>query len=131
MQPHQQRVVDEHAELNTKLFALHAFIDTPPFMVLDDVERSRLRYQAIAMRNYSTVLSDRIRAFKDEPKASTPDTTRVTPTMIVRFLSWQLPNDFSPDNGISFSAGAHWPSGTNLFNAHQVEMMLEHVLAKG
>jgi hypothetical protein len=53
-----------------------------------------------------------------------------------RFLGWKLPEDFSPDAGISFKQGFnegtpfamnHEPSGTNLFHAGQAKAMLEHV----
>jgi hypothetical protein len=60
----------------------------------------------------------------------------VTKEMVDRFLSWRLPKDFSPDNGISFKPIDHphglthlWPTGTNLLNADQAKAMLEHVLA--
>lgn len=61
--------------------------------------------------------------------------------MVNRFLSWQLPDDFSPDNGISFHPwidptapgpgqvmGKRLPTGTNLFNAQQAEAMIRHML---
>ncbi len=74
----------------------------------------------------------------------------VTDEMVNRFLSWKLPNDFSPDSGIAFTKTyngykdgvftkdiprtpddpvASWPIGTNLFTADQAKAMLEHVLA--
>lgn len=60
--------------------------------------------------------------------------------MADRFLSWRLPKDFNPDNGIGFApviyAGmsaenqaAHWPSGTNLFTIGQAESMVRHMLS--
>lgn len=58
-------------------------------------------------------------------------------TMASRFLSWCLPDDFSPDGGISFvasyeSAGGQVyprsPTGTNLFTAAQAEAMVRHML---
>jgi len=56
--------------------------------------------------------------------------------MVDRFLSWRLPDDFSPDGGISFTHITHpswthdsWPIGTNLFTAAQAEQMFRHVLA--
>lgn len=57
--------------------------------------------------------------------------------MVDRFLSWKLPENFSPDAGISFKAeyneGTPWPakhepSGTNLFSAVQAEAMIRHML---
>jgi hypothetical protein len=58
---------------------------------------------------------------------------KVTDEMVTRFLSWNLPQDFEPDCYILFSpvtARDHrcWPSGTNLLNAEQAKVMLEHVL---
>lgn len=54
-------------------------------------------------------------------------------SMVSRFLCWKLPADFAPDAGISFDPkceykSPHWPSGTNLLHAGQVEEMLEHVV---
>lgn len=63
MQPHQQRVVDEKAELDEKLVKLSAFLDTPIFAGLDEVEQRWLRNQAAAMALYSNILTDRIAAF--------------------------------------------------------------------
>lgn len=53
--------------------------------------------------------------------------------MVDRFLQWKLPQDFSPDCGISFKAefneqteypSRHEPTGTNLFHAIQAEQMV-------
>ncbi len=55
--------------------------------------------------------------------------------MISRFLRWNLPDDFSPDGGISFYPPPNhmtehwWPVGTNLFTAEQAKAMIEHMLA--
>jgi hypothetical protein len=59
--------------------------------------------------------------------------------MVDRFLSWQLPENFSPDNGISFkqviydgmspeNQAAHWPVGTNLLDCSQAEAMVRHMV---
>lgn len=46
-----------------------------------------------------------------------------------RFLGWELPKDFGPDCGISFTPPrVGWPIGTNLFTATQAKAMLTHVL---
>jgi hypothetical protein len=42
LQPHQQRVVDEHADLTAKTSKLRAFLDTSTFVELVDDEKSRL-----------------------------------------------------------------------------------------
>ena len=62
--------------------------------------------------------------------------------MVDRFLCWRLPENFSPDAGISFepeynveymaSQGkppcCHEPVGANLFDAAQAEQMVRHML---
>lgn len=57
--------------------------------------------------------------------------------MVSRFLAWKLPADFSPDGGVSFkpmrNENTQWParnepSGTNLLNYSQAEVMIRHVL---
>lgn len=64
MQPHQQRVVDEKAQLDAKLWALRKFIaDSPAFKSLDSAEKIRLRAQACVMGEYSDILGERIAAF--------------------------------------------------------------------
>ena len=63
MQPHQQRVIDEKAELDERLAKLVAFTKTSIFAGLDSAERNRLSKQAEAMTMYSYVLFDRIAAF--------------------------------------------------------------------
>lgn len=56
-----------------------------------------------------------------------------------RFLAWELPEDFSPDAGITFTpdfnVGTPWPMkhrpmGTNLLNATQARQMIEYLLAE-
>lgn len=63
MQPHQQRVIDEKAELDEKREKLDAFGRTPMFTGLPQQEKERLTAQAHIMTMYSAVLSDRIAAF--------------------------------------------------------------------
>lgn len=58
--------------------------------------------------------------------------------MVDRFLGWRLPENFSPDAGISFnplfnehmSFGPcrHEPTGTNLFDAQQAEAMIRYLV---
>lgn len=57
--------------------------------------------------------------------------------MVDRFLGWKLPENFSPDAGISFKATfnehtahpmKHGPSGTNLFDATQAEAMVRYMI---
>jgi len=79
----------------------------------------------------------------DQGSSADADTHRATDGAVVarmaqRFLSWRLPEDFNPDNGISFKPtfNDHMdppmrcnPTGTNLFNARQAEAMVRHMLA--
>lgn len=57
--------------------------------------------------------------------------------MVSRFLAWKLPENFSPDGGISFKREFNEntphpmkaePSGTNLLDATQAEAMVRHML---
>lgn len=58
--------------------------------------------------------------------------------MVSRFLAWTLPENFNPDNGISFKPtfNDHLdppmrcnPMGTNLFDYTQAEAMVRHMIA--
>ena len=62
--------------------------------------------------------------------------------MVQRFLSWKLPEDFRPDNGISFepffnveynakhgyTPQRHEPCGTNLLGYTQAKSMVLHMI---
>ena len=63
LQPHQQRVVDEKTELDTKRTKLLAFLTSTVFQSLDIAERERLTRQSDIMLDYSEVLGQRIAAF--------------------------------------------------------------------
>lgn len=63
MQPFQQRVIQEKAELDDKLSALTAFSHTTGWKDLPIAEHIRLHRQAEAMQEYSLVLGERIAAF--------------------------------------------------------------------
>ena len=66
MQPHQQRVVDEKAELDTKARALSEFIGKNPiFETIDADEQERMKEQCEIMWQYSEILSARIAAFTE------------------------------------------------------------------
>lgn len=64
-QPHQQRVIDEKAELDDRRSKLAAFLYTGTFEALDAAERERLEKQLRLMTSYSDVLGERIEAFKE------------------------------------------------------------------
>lgn len=53
--------------------------------------------------------------------------------MVSNFLGWKLPDDFSPDAGITYYRNSVFkgfePRGTNLFNADQAKAMIEYMLA--
>ena len=64
LQPHQQRVVEERAELEDKLGKLQAFITGERFATVPDAERGRLVVlQHKLMEAYALVLEQRIAAF--------------------------------------------------------------------
>jgi hypothetical protein len=64
LQPHQQRVVDEKADLDEKVGKLVSFIsENPTFRMLSASEQDRMREQLGYMRNYSDILGERIAAF--------------------------------------------------------------------
>lgn len=63
LQPHQQRVVIEKAELDEKIAKLKAFMDTPQCFALPFAETTRLARQHALMVDYSRVLGERIAAF--------------------------------------------------------------------
>lgn len=64
MQPHQQRVVEEKADLDVKIAALQKFIaESPMFENLELGERWRLTTQSHIMVQYSAILGERIQAF--------------------------------------------------------------------
>jgi hypothetical protein len=66
MEPHQERVVAEKAELDKKARALSQFIgNSPVFDTLDLAEQGRLREQNDVMWRYSEILGARIAAFSD------------------------------------------------------------------
>jgi hypothetical protein len=66
MLPHQQRVIDEKAELDERATKLSNFISTcPVFESLDPAERERMKEQCEIMWQYSEILGKRIAAFPD------------------------------------------------------------------
>ena len=63
MQPHQERVVAEHAELKDKTDKLAAFFKSPIFAGLDQDEKTRLELQFVCMTAYLAILQSRIEDF--------------------------------------------------------------------
>lgn len=61
---HQVRVIGEKAELDARVHALMAFIETSPvYESLPDIERALMRDQLLHMSRYSAILQDRITLF--------------------------------------------------------------------
>lgn len=63
MQPHQQRVVQEKAELDEKIEKLEAFIQSEKFKVVDSEDSFLLNQQLAYMLAYSNTLQMRIERF--------------------------------------------------------------------
>jgi len=64
MQPHQQRVVDEKVELDTKAKSLSNFIGLNHyFEAIEPAEQERMKVQNDIMWQYSEILGQRIAAF--------------------------------------------------------------------
>lgn len=63
MEPYQQRVVDEKADLDAKLQRLNGFFDTDTFAKLDPTDQELMERQASFMQGYSDVLGMRINRF--------------------------------------------------------------------
>lgn len=63
MKPHQERVVAEKLELDTKIEKLYAFLHGEMYPMLAEEERMRLMRQYCHMKDYSNVLGERIAAF--------------------------------------------------------------------
>ena len=61
--PHQERVVVERDELQTKIVALDKFIKSDTIKIVDGLEQLRLIAQLDAMNTYLKILNDRIAAF--------------------------------------------------------------------
>ncbi|WP_337918720.1 crAss001_48 related protein [Vibrio cholerae] len=64
MEPHQQRVVEEKKELDSKIEKLNTFIDGQVFKKLDNEDKKLLIKQLHEMKAYSRTLGCRIRRFE-------------------------------------------------------------------
>jgi hypothetical protein len=63
MEPYQDRVVTEEAELDKRIDALSAFLIGRMFISLPEEERERMHRQFALMYRYRAVLRERIEAF--------------------------------------------------------------------
>lgn len=69
LQPHQQRVVDELAELEAKYDKLLDFIyRNPLYNDLSGAEQALLVKQTVPMASYIEILTDRVQLFMEKPK---------------------------------------------------------------
>ncbi len=64
--PHEQRVIEEHEDLDGKITRLSAFIGTQAFGSLPRTDQWLLREQLSAMKAYLAILIARIRRFTPE-----------------------------------------------------------------
>ena len=63
MQPHEQRVVTERDELQSKIAKLEDFIEGQIFAGMEYTDRKFLRIQLMAMMTYCEALNSRIGRF--------------------------------------------------------------------
>lgn len=63
MQPHEQRVVTERDELQSKIEKLSKFLDSETYATLPQSEQERMLRQLRHMNDYREVLDERIAAF--------------------------------------------------------------------
>ena len=64
MQPYQQRVVTEKAEIDTKITNLTNFAKSAAFdATVPEAEQRRMLRQLVVMQDYSRILGERIDAF--------------------------------------------------------------------
>lgn len=68
--PHEQRMIDERQELETRLINLNIFLNKGQPEDMEDQDWELLNTQAFAMRTYNYVLSARIRRFKQKYKTN-------------------------------------------------------------
>lgn len=61
--PHQQRVIDEHAELDNKIYRLGSFLQSERVLGVEHDEVLRLKRQHEVMCEYSSILTERIKHF--------------------------------------------------------------------
>lgn len=69
IQPHQQRVLDEHRDLAERIDKLTDFFDIAIFDTLDIAEQDRLRNQWYWMTGYKRCLEMRLKAMGVTPLA--------------------------------------------------------------
>lgn len=70
MEEYQQRVIEEHAELDRRLDKLQAFRDSTEYRILPREEQVLLNRQAVCMEGLLEVLAERIKRFKPTNKGN-------------------------------------------------------------
>lgn len=70
MEEYQQRVIEEHAELDRRLDKLQAFRDSTGYRILPREEQVLLNRQAVCMEGLLEVLAERIKRFKPTNKGN-------------------------------------------------------------
>lgn len=63
MKPHEQRVLQEQADLDEKIARLRGFMNTDTFAAIDHTDQVLLRWQYNSMCAYSQALASRIARF--------------------------------------------------------------------
>lgn len=63
LQPYQQRVIDEKAELDVKIQKLTEFLSSDKSESVEADEKDRMKWQLDIMEDYSEVLGERIANF--------------------------------------------------------------------
>ena len=66
MKPYQERVLGEKCDLDVKIDRLDDFFSGPEFVGLSPEEKGRLLRQRSVMKDYSSILGERIAAFTPE-----------------------------------------------------------------
>ncbi|MDC9603518.1 crAss001_48 related protein [Xenorhabdus griffiniae] len=69
LQPHQQRVIDELAELNERIEKLSVFIGSNTYNALEESDCYLLKMQRSAMYNYAEILHMRVKRFSSPPQS--------------------------------------------------------------
>lgn len=65
MEPYQERVVEEKQDLDQKIMRLEYFMALPEFPMVSGEEQDRMAWQLTLMKDYSTVLKERIASFSE------------------------------------------------------------------
>lgn len=101
LQPHQQRVVAEKAELDDRLDKLGIFIGSDLFNKLPESEKELLYRQHVAMQGYSEILETRIHGFSGTSRYRCHKEVLARPMSRAEYNSlrgWEVPEDENPSD---------------------------------